>query len=61
MNFDQWYLRENYPTGTEGYTRATWKACKEEILSVIEARSEKCCGTRGIELVRIAQVIRTVV
>ena len=61
MNFDQWYYKQNYPTTNDAIAEVAWDTCKSEILSLLAERSGKCCGTKAIELDRMAAVIRRVV
>ena len=64
MNFEQWFdrLPDIGPfINDTASAELGWCGCKGEILTLIEERAEKCCGTKGVELERIAQIIRTVV
>lgn len=61
MNFDQRYKKPEAEFLDYRNAKKGWNACKKEILSLMEERSEKCCGTKAVELDRMMAVIRTVV
>lgn len=60
MNVGQWLARERDIEEVLVAQRA-WRGCKDEIISLMEERSKKCCGTKAVELDRMVAVIRTVV